>query len=47
VTIISQNTLQPLNTSLKSISWIDSNPMSGRTIWVAIRMSGVRLRLAS
>jgi hypothetical protein len=27
--------------------WIDSNPKSCRTIWVAIRMTGAPLRLAS
>src|SRR3954453_20888715 len=47
VTIIPQKMLHTLNTSLKSISWIDSNPISWRLTCVAIRMTGARLRLAS
>jgi hypothetical protein len=47
VRIISQKILQPLYTSTKSTSWIDSKPRSWRTIWLAIRMTGARLRFAS
>src|ERR1700678_1294204 len=33
--------------ALKSTSWGKSNPNSSRTIWLAIRMTGARLRFAS
>ena len=43
---ISQNTLQPLKTALKSTSWMKSKPSSRRTTWLAMSITGARFRFA-